>query len=57
MKGMIMEGRNNAGVNTNTTGGLPSYYEKIEFTESTEADGYITLFDKNMDWVSGIKRV
>jgi hypothetical protein len=57
MKGMIMEGRNNAGVNTTTTGGLPSYYEKIEFTESTEADGYITLFDKNMDWVSGIKRV
>jgi hypothetical protein len=32
-------------------------YEKVEFSESTEVDGYITLFDKNMDWVSGIKRV
>jgi hypothetical protein len=53
MKGMIMEGRGNSTNEANS----PLPYEKVEFTESTEVDGYITLFDKNMDWVSGIKRV
>jgi hypothetical protein len=43
MEGIVMEGRGN-----NT-----SYYEKIEFSEETMADGYITLFDKDMSWVSG----
>jgi hypothetical protein len=47
MEGKIQEGRgNNTGV-----------FEDIEFSESTSADGFITLFDKNMGWTSGIKRV
>ena len=47
MNGIIQESRNNsAGV-----------FENIEFSEETSADGYITLFDKNMGWTSGIKRV
>jgi hypothetical protein len=47
MDGRIMESRNNA------TG----VFEDIEFSESTSADGYITLFDKVMGYTSGIKRV
>jgi hypothetical protein len=53
MKGMIMEGRDDS----TDEDGSPLPYETVEFTESTDVDGYITLFDKNMDWVSGIKRV
>jgi hypothetical protein len=53
MKGIIMEGRGNS----TTASGYPAAFEKAEFSESTEIDGYITLFDKNMEWVSGIKRV
>ncbi|HMZ30879.1 MAG: hypothetical protein ACP5NU_00815 [Methanomicrobiales archaeon] len=46
MKGLIMEGR----------GGDEKMYEKVEFEERTSVDGYIMLFDKNMDWISGVKR-
>lgn len=53
MKGMIMEGRDDS---TDEEGSLLAY-ENVEFTESTDVDGYITLFDKNMDWVSGVRRV
>lgn len=53
MDGSVLEGRNN----WNTSAGSPAVYERIEFSESTEVDGFITLFDKNMNWVSGIKRV
>jgi hypothetical protein len=48
MRGSVMEGRDTAG---------PNYFGKIEFSEKTMIDGYITLFDKDMSWVSGIKRV
>jgi hypothetical protein len=47
MEGMVQESRNNA------TG----LFENIEFSEYTSADGYISLFDKDMGWTSGIKRV
>jgi hypothetical protein len=47
MEGIIMEGRGTCG----------SAFEEVEFSESTMADGYITLFDKVMGWESGIKRV
>jgi len=46
MKGLIMEGR----------GGDEKMYEKVEFEERISVDGYIMLFDKNMNWVSGVKR-
>jgi hypothetical protein len=46
MQGIIQEGR---GSNTKA-------YEDIEFKEVTMVDGYITLFDKNMDYTSGVKR-
>ena len=52
MEGSVMEGRNNW---CDTAG--PNSYENIEFSEKTMIDGYITLFDKDMSWVSGIKRV
>jgi hypothetical protein len=47
MEGIIQEGR----------GTCASAFEEISFSESTMADGYITLFDKVMGWESGIKRV
>jgi len=47
MEGIVQEGRGNS------TGA----FETIEFSESTSADGYITLFDKVMGYTSGIKRV
>ena len=46
MKGLIMEGR----------GGDEKMYAKVEFEERTSVDGYIMLFDKNMNWISGTKR-
>ena len=47
MKGSIMEGRGNAS----------GYFEKIDFEERTSVDGYIALFDKDMSWISGVRRV
>jgi len=47
MEGQIQEGRGNAS----------GIFEEIQFSESTSADGYITLFDKVMGYTSGIKRV
>jgi hypothetical protein len=47
MEGKIQEGRGNSS----------GVFEDIEFSESTSADGYITLFDKVMGYTSGIKRV
>lgn len=46
MQGMIQEGR----------GTYTSAYEKIEFKERTSLDGYLSLFDKNMRYSSGMKR-
>ena len=47
MEGKIQESRN----------GSAGVFEDIEFSEDTSADGFITLFDKDMSWTSGIKRV
>jgi len=52
MKGLIMEGRDNAV----DQGGNPAMFNKVEFEERTSVDGYIMLFDKDMRWVSGVKR-
>jgi len=45
-EGTIMEGRNK------TTG----LFELIQFKERTTVDGQISLFDKQMGWVSGFNR-
>jgi hypothetical protein len=46
-EGSVMEGR----------GTSTSYYEKIEWREESMADGLIYLFDKDMAYESGIRRV
>jgi hypothetical protein len=46
-EGSILEGRGNSS----------SYYEKIEWREESMADGIIYLFDKDMAYESGIRRV
>ena len=47
MEGMIQEGRNN----------WTKSYEEIEFSEESKVDGWVMLFDKDMAYESGIKRV
>ena len=58
MKGLIMEGRGDTMVGGQPNGnpGNPAMFNKIEFEERTTVDGYIMLFDKDMRWVSGVKR-
>jgi hypothetical protein len=46
MQGIIQEGR----------GSKAAAFENIEFTESVSIDGEIHLFDKNMGYISGVKR-
>lgn len=46
MQGIIQEGRANS----------PDPFGTIEFRESTSLDGYISLFDKEMHYRSGIAR-
>jgi len=46
IQGIIMEGRNS------TTG----VYETLEFSETTSLEGEVHLFDKNMGYISGLKR-
>ncbi|HOB60016.1 MAG TPA: hypothetical protein PKZ57_04150 [Methanoregulaceae archaeon] len=46
MEGMIFEGRGND----------MGLYEKIELNERTSVDGFITLFNKEMSYLSGVKR-
>jgi hypothetical protein len=47
IKGSIMEGRGNSS----------GYFENVAFEERISIDGYITLFDKDMGWISGVRRV
>ena len=37
--------------------GTSGLFEQVEFSERTSVDGQITLFDKNMHWESGARRV
>ena len=46
IKGITQEGRGTSGL-----------FEQVEFSERTSVDGQITLFDKNMHWESGARRV
>jgi len=46
MEGSIMEGRGND----------LGLYGKIELNERTSVDGFITLFNKEMGYLSGVKR-
>ena len=46
IKGVIYEGRGNSS----------GYFEKIDIEERTSVDGYIALFDKDMSWISGVRR-
>jgi len=47
IKGSIMEGRSNSS----------GHFENVAFEERTSIDGYISLFDKDMSWLSGVRRV
>jgi hypothetical protein len=47
MEGLIQEGRGNA----------TAPFETVEFSESNSIDGEITLFDKDMHYESGVRRV
>jgi len=37
--------------------GKSAAYEEMTFQESTSVDGIIRLFDKDMSWESGIRRI
>jgi hypothetical protein len=37
--------------------GTSGLFEQVEFSERTSVDGQITLFDKDMHWESGARRV
>ena len=66
MEGTILEGRGNTIPSVDTGDGMvltlsdagkSAAYEEVTFQESTTVDGIITLFDKDMAWESGIRRV
>jgi hypothetical protein len=72
IEGSILEGREGTIPSVNVNEGIPeapeqfltlsdngksAAYEEVTFQESTTVDGIITLFDKDMAWESGIKRI